>query len=472
MSYWEEKYGGGGSSSGAGYGGSASSASHYEGIPSSIADGTAFEITYSTAEIVMAWLRLVLAVIFFVFGTYALVLLYRSRYILDIRARSARLVLMAGSSMVVSYLAAVNQSLFMLWGATYSLDWFWISLLLFSALPLVFGSYICRALRLAVIFHPRAKQALPWLIPERNYLFFLSAMAVASLIIPIYQDMTLEVWEIIAKQVDSLATATLVLAGTLACIFPFIRQEPITSFLIRFCFCVDDLFNISRELVIVTILFLILAIGIKCGLYFEVDMWTGGNLNFFITAAVFGVSVVGPLRRLAVDPLAGSKQRCTDRAVLARRETRRQEVLHDTMRTASSCVSDSEDVSYSAKATADIRGSSRAVRVASRKLEEGLYGGGVDEEDDDDDSCDTTPTAPTPAAVAAAVAAVATSLYDEPPPANLSPSPSPGDPGAGNWQYQGINFGTSRGGGADGGGGGSGGGVGWGRGGGEEMVEA
>lgn len=35
----------------------------------------------------MAWLRLVLAVIFIVFGTYALVLLYRSRYILDIRAR-------------------------------------------------------------------------------------------------------------------------------------------------------------------------------------------------------------------------------------------------------------------------------------------------------------------------------------------------------------------------------------------------
>ncbi|CAN0203283.1 unnamed protein product, partial [Ectocarpus sp. 8 AP-2014] len=270
--------------------------------------------------------------------------------------------------------------------------------------------------------------------------------------------------EIFATQADSLATATLVLAGTLACIFPFIRQERITSFLIRFCFCfcVDDLFNISRELIIVTILFLILAIGIKCGLYLEVGNWTGSNLNFFITAAVFGVSVVGPLRRLAVDPLAGSKQRCTDRGVLARRETR------STMRTASSCVSDSEDVSYSAKATADIRGSSRAVRVASRKLEEGLYGDGVDE--DDEDSCDTTPTAPTPAAVAAAVAAVATSLYDEPPPANLSPSPSPGDPGAGNWQYQGINFCTSRGGGADGGGGGGGGGGG--RGGGEEMVEA
>ncbi|CAN0030577.1 unnamed protein product, partial [Ectocarpus sp. 12 AP-2014] len=462
MSYWEEKYGGGGSSSGAGYGGSASSASQYQGIPSSIADGTAFEITFSMAEIVMAWLRLVLAVIFIVFGTYALVLLYRSRYILDIRARSARLVLMAGSSMVVSFVAAVNQSLFILWGATYSLDWFWISLLLFSVLPLVFGSYICRALRLAVIFHPRAKQALPWLIPERNHLFFLSATAVAILIMPIYQDMTLEVWEIIAKQADSLATATLVLAGTLACIFPLIRQEPMTSFLTRFCFCVDDIFNISRELIIVTILFLILAIGIKCGLYFEVDMWTGGNLNFFITAAVFGVSVVGPLRRLAVDPLAGSKQRCMDRAVLARRETR------STMRTASSCVSDSEDVSYSAKATADIRGSSRAVRVASRKLEEGLYGDGVDE--DDDDGCDTTPTAPTPAAVAAAVA---TSLYDEPPPANLSPSPSPGDPGAGNWQYQGINFCTSRGGGGGGAGAGAGGGGGGGgRGGGEEMVEA
>ncbi|CAM9874429.1 unnamed protein product, partial [Ectocarpus fasciculatus] len=362
---------------------------------------------------------------------------------------------MAGSAMVFSYVSAVNQSLSILWGATYALDWFWMSLVLFFVTPLVFGSYISRALRLAVIFHPRGKQTLPWLIPERNHLFILLAAAVAFLIIPIYQDMTLQVWELIPKQTGALTTVTVVLAGTLACIFPFIWQEPIGS--------VDDLFNISKELMIVTMLFLVLSVGLECGLYFDVSSWTGSNLNFFITAAAFWVSVVGPLRRLAVDPLAGIKQSRTDRASLARRESR------STMRTASSCVSDSEDVSSSAKATADIRGSSRAVRVASRKLEEGFYGAGVDEDDDDDDdSCDTTPTAPTPAAVAAAIAAVATSLYDEPPPANLSPSPSPGNPGAGNWQYQGIHFCTSRG----AGGGGGGGGGGRGRGGGEEMVEA
>lgn len=49
-SHWEEKYGDGGSSSG-GYGGSASSASNYVGgIPSSIADGSAFEITYTAVD--------------------------------------------------------------------------------------------------------------------------------------------------------------------------------------------------------------------------------------------------------------------------------------------------------------------------------------------------------------------------------------------------------------------------------------
>lgn len=54
-----------------------------------------------------------------------------------------------------------------LWGAENSLRWFWSSMLLSSITPIIFGSYLCRALRLAVVFHPRARRALPWLIPVR-----------------------------------------------------------------------------------------------------------------------------------------------------------------------------------------------------------------------------------------------------------------------------------------------------------------
>ena len=60
-------------------------------------------------------------------------------------------------------LVGINGSVDVIWGV--GLRWFWSSLLLFFVSPTLFGSYICRALRLAVVFHPRAKRALPWLIP-------------------------------------------------------------------------------------------------------------------------------------------------------------------------------------------------------------------------------------------------------------------------------------------------------------------
>lgn len=78
------------------------------------------------------------------------------------------LVVVAGSAIVASYLVAVNESLGVLWGPDCCLRWFWSSLVLFFVTPLIFGSYVCRALRLAVVFHPRAKRALPWLIPVRG----------------------------------------------------------------------------------------------------------------------------------------------------------------------------------------------------------------------------------------------------------------------------------------------------------------
>ncbi|CAN0469311.1 unnamed protein product [Hapterophycus canaliculatus] len=82
-------------------------------------------------------------------------------------SRSVHLVLLAGSAMVASYLVALNESILILWGADYSLRWFWPSMLLLSITPIIFGSYLCRSLRLAVVFHPRARRALPWLIPVR-----------------------------------------------------------------------------------------------------------------------------------------------------------------------------------------------------------------------------------------------------------------------------------------------------------------
>ncbi|CAN0055950.1 unnamed protein product, partial [Hapterophycus canaliculatus] len=131
-------------------------------------------------------------------------------------------------------------------------------------------------LRLAGVSPPRARRALPWLIPERNYMGPLIVTAFAYLALAIYDEYTLEVWEIIPKQARVLSTTCLVFTGCLACIFPFIRK-------------VDDLFNISTELVIVTALLLILSSKITMRFFVVVIRWVVGNLNFIVTALIFGI---------------------------------------------------------------------------------------------------------------------------------------------------------------------------------------
>lgn len=79
--------------------------------------------------------------------------------------RSARLVLLGGAALVLSYVKAINASCLVIWGAGFR--WFWSALVLFFVTPVLYGSYVCRALRLAVVFHPQVRRTLPWLIPVR-----------------------------------------------------------------------------------------------------------------------------------------------------------------------------------------------------------------------------------------------------------------------------------------------------------------
>ncbi|CAM9472942.1 unnamed protein product [Ectocarpus fasciculatus] len=280
-------------------------------------DPSSFIPSYTRTDKALALFRLGVGCCFIVLGSYALVRFYRSRWILDIRTRSAHLVMVEGVCVLLTMVAAINGAVNVVWGS--GLDWFWMSLLLFFISPALMGSYICRALRLAVVFHPRAKRALPWLIPERNYMAVLLVGSVAMMAIPVYHEYTLEVWEIIPKQTTILTTQSLVFAVTLAIIYPFIRN-------------VDDLFSISKELAIVTVAIVCLAVGQKSaaewgGVYEQ--RWLGNNISIFFAAVLFGVSVVDPLRRLALDPLAATKRNYADRVLLSRTEP------HSTVRTAS-----------------------------------------------------------------------------------------------------------------------------------------
>lgn len=71
--------------------------------------------------------------------------------------------MLEGVCVLLTMLVSINGAANVLWGK--GTEWFYNSLVLFFVMPLLLGSYICRALRLAVVFHPRAKKALPWLIP-------------------------------------------------------------------------------------------------------------------------------------------------------------------------------------------------------------------------------------------------------------------------------------------------------------------
>lgn len=98
---------------------------------------------------------------------------------------------MTGGALLMSFCVGINDSMLIIWGTDYALGWLWSSLVLFFVTPLIFGSYICRALRLAVVFHPRAKRALPWLIPVRNILFFATCMHRVVVVVVVFCFMLL-----------------------------------------------------------------------------------------------------------------------------------------------------------------------------------------------------------------------------------------------------------------------------------------
>ncbi|CBJ31487.1 hypothetical protein Esi_0260_0006 [Ectocarpus siliculosus] len=259
--------------------------------------------SYTRTDKALALFRLGVGCCFIVLGTCALARFYRLKQILDIRTRSAYLVMVGGVAGILTMLVTVNDATTVIWDTGF--DWFWTSLFLFFISPALFGRYICRALRLAVVFHPRVKRALPWLIPERNYMVVLLVASVGMLAIPIYHEHTLGVWDAISKQTTILKIEARVLAVALACIYPFIRN-------------VDDLFSISTELIIVTATIGLITIvqeidGLWGGCYER--RWLANNLSVLFMIVLFGVSIVAPLRRLASDPFAATRRNYANRVL-------------------------------------------------------------------------------------------------------------------------------------------------------------
>ncbi|CAN0360506.1 unnamed protein product, partial [Discosporangium mesarthrocarpum] len=180
----------------------------------------------------LAWFRIVDAAALVVFGSFALVKFYQSRYILDIRTRSAYLVVFTGAAILLNVVMVMNNSINLLSG--WSSNQYLVLAVLFFTLPITRVGFICRVIRLAVVFHPKAKHDMPWLIPEKNHIAML--LETYSLFpVPCPHVATREVYHCLS---DILRTTDLTIAALLAALYPLIRN-------------VDDLFSISKELAVV-----------------------------------------------------------------------------------------------------------------------------------------------------------------------------------------------------------------------------
>ncbi|CAM9900504.1 unnamed protein product, partial [Laminaria digitata] len=72
---------------------------------------------------------------------------------------------------------------------------------------------------------------------------------------------------------------------------------------------IDDLFHISRELIVIIVVGIIQSVFVKLAtvdaLGTQVQRWINPpNLQFFATAILFGLSIVDPVRRLKFNPMA------------------------------------------------------------------------------------------------------------------------------------------------------------------------
>ncbi|CAM9794339.1 unnamed protein product, partial [Ectocarpus sp. 12 AP-2014] len=89
-------------------------------------DPSSFIPSYTTTDKALALFRLIVGCCFIVLGSYTLVRFYRSRWILDIRTRSAHLVMVEGVCVLLTMVVAINGSVNVVWDS--GLDWFWMSL--------------------------------------------------------------------------------------------------------------------------------------------------------------------------------------------------------------------------------------------------------------------------------------------------------------------------------------------------------
>ncbi|CAM9890194.1 unnamed protein product [Ectocarpus sp. 12 AP-2014] len=241
-----------------------------------------------------------------VLGTMVLFKMFHYRNVLEIRARSAYLVMTLGLCLLAALTLDVHVMCRTLLGWPSSV--FLVHSGYFFIIFSIESCYIWRVIRLGVSFSPRVKRFIPWVMSEKLAVVSSLSIGILSTAIPTYYYIEYGGGDdhdrFLAVELEAMWVCHVALISMQLCLLPVV-------------WLVDDIFRISWELCIAAMFGVIDIVVIRLT---ETNFLSDGvkeyinshNIGLFWTVVLFGLSVVDPVRRVMFHPMA--------RPIVVRRE--------------------------------------------------------------------------------------------------------------------------------------------------------
>ncbi|CAM9817612.1 unnamed protein product [Ectocarpus sp. 6 AP-2014] len=233
-----------------------------------------------------------------VLGTMVLFKMFQYRNVLEIRARSAYLVMTLGLCLLAALTLDVHVMCRTLlgWPSNVFLVHSGYFFIIFS----IESCYIWRVIRLGVSFSPRVKRFIPWVMWEKLAVVSSLSIGAVSTAIPTYYYIEYGGGDdhdrFLAVELDAMWVCHVALISIQLCLLPVV-------------WLVDDIFRISWELCIAAMFGVMDIVVVRLT---ETNFLSGGvkgfvnshNIGLFWTVVLFGLSVVDPVRRVMFNPIA------------------------------------------------------------------------------------------------------------------------------------------------------------------------
>ncbi|CAM9298964.1 unnamed protein product [Scytosiphon promiscuus] len=242
-----------------------------------------------------AWVHYIVGCLVIMVGLPVLFKMFRARKVLEIRARSAYLVMLLGSCLLIDLAIDVHVESEHLFG--WPVNVFFTQLVYFFTIFTIASCYVWRVVRLGVSFAPRIKRAIPWVMSEKLAVSSSLFIGWLSTFIPAFlYDRSYELHHEVLQELDVVWKCQVGLISVQLCLLPIVWM-------------VDDIFRISWELCIIVMLGVMDIVVIRLSdtsvLAPEVKKYFNSrNIGLLWTTGLFGLSVIDPMRRLYFNPMA------------------------------------------------------------------------------------------------------------------------------------------------------------------------